>query len=154
MWPKAGPSKKPHSEKRTSRDLAPTVRRNKLFLMNSIITAVLIILVIANPALLLWIWVRRFKRGKSSATKWRIAMLWISMVFASAAVLTFWITSFIPLSSYPQRELVLKTGTRISLLVASGAILTTIFGEGPERKWVALSSLIVPLHWIMASIWE
>jgi hypothetical protein len=134
--------------------LAPTIGRNKLFHVNTFIIAVLVAFVFGNPALLLWTWVRRLMRGKSSAPKWRIAMLWISMVLATAAVLAFWITAFIPLSSYPQRELVLKIGARISLLAASGAILTAIFGEGPERKWVAFSSLIVPVHWIMASVWQ
>jgi peptidoglycan biosynthesis protein MviN/MurJ (putative lipid II flippase) len=134
--------------------LAPTIGRNKLFLVNAIIIAVLIILVYGNPALLLWTWVRRFKRGESSAPKWRITMLWMAMVLATAAVLAFWITVLIVLSSYPQREIVLRIGRRLSILVASAALLTTILGEGPERKWVALSSLIVPSHWIMASVWE
>jgi peptidoglycan biosynthesis protein MviN/MurJ (putative lipid II flippase) len=134
--------------------LAPTFERNKLSLVNAIIIAVLIVLVYGNPALLLWTWVRRFKRRESSAPKWRIAMLWISMVLATAAVLAFWITVFVAPSSYPQREIVMRLGMRLSVLVASVALLTAILGEGPERKWVAFSSLAVPCHWIMASVWE
>jgi ABC-type amino acid transport system permease subunit len=116
--------------------------------------AVLIVLVYGNPALLLWTSVRRFKLGGSSAPKWRIAMLWISMVLATAAVLAFWITAFVAPSSYPQREIAMSIGMRLSVLVASVAVLTAIFGEGPERRWVAFSSLAVPCHWIMASVWE
>ena len=61
-------------------------------------------------------------------------MLWMSMVLATTAILAFWVTLFIAPSSYPQRELVTKIGTSLSLPVA---ILTTILGEGPERKWIA-----------------
>jgi hypothetical protein len=134
--------------------LAPTIRLYKLFLVNAIIIAVLIVLVYGNPALLLWTWVRRFKRGESSAPKWRVAMLWMSMVLATAAVLAFWITVFVAPSFYPQREVVMRIGTRLSVLAASIALLTAILGEGPERKWVVFSSLVVPSHWIMASVWE
>jgi peptidoglycan biosynthesis protein MviN/MurJ (putative lipid II flippase) len=140
--------------RRTSQDLAPTIGRNKLFLVNAIRIAVLITLVYGNPVLLLWTWVRRFKRGKSSAPKWRITMLWVSMVLATAAVLAFWVTLFVASSSEPQRELVMKIGTRLSLLVGFAAILTAVFGEGPERKRVAFSSLVIPFHWIMASVWQ
>jgi peptidoglycan biosynthesis protein MviN/MurJ (putative lipid II flippase) len=122
--------------------------------MNSIIIGVLIALLYGNPALLLWTWVRRFKRGKSSAPKWRIAMLWTSMVLATAAVLAFWVTIFFAPSTYPEREIAMKLGTRLTLVVASIAILTAILGEGPERKWVAPSSLVIPSHWIMAFFLE
>ena len=81
-------------------------------------------------------------------------MLWMSMVLATAAVLAFWVTLFIAPSTYPQREIAMKLGTRLTLVVASIAILTAILGEGPERKWVAFSSLVVPFHWIIASVWQ
>jgi peptidoglycan biosynthesis protein MviN/MurJ (putative lipid II flippase) len=122
--------------------------------MNAMIIAVLIVLVYGNPALLLWTWVRRFKRAESSAPKWRIAMLWVSMVLATAAVLAFWITVFVAPSFHPQREIIMRIGLRLSVLLASVALLSTVFGEGPERKWVAFSSLVVPCNWIMASVWE
>jgi len=122
--------------------------------MNAMIIAALIVLVYGNPALLLWTWVRRFKRGESAAPKWRIAMLWVSMVLATAAVLAFWITVFVAPSFHPQREIIMKIGLRLSVLLASFALLSAVFGEGPERKWIAFSSLVVPCNWIMASVWE
>ena len=112
------------------------------------------ILVYANPVLLLWIWLKRFKRGRSYAPKWKAVMLWVSMILASAAVLAFWSSIFsAPLFS-PQWDLAMKVGTRLSLLAASGAIIAAILGEGPERKWVILSSIAIPTHWIMASVWQ
>jgi len=81
-------------------------------------------------------------------------MHWMSMVLATAAVLAFWITVFVATTSFPQREVIITRGMRLSVLAAFIALLTTILGEGPERKWVAFSSLVVPSHWIMASVWE
>jgi hypothetical protein len=127
---------------------------NKLNHMNALAIAVLVALVLGNPVLLLWTWVRRFMRGKSSAPKWRIAMLWASMVLATAAVLTFWITSFFAPPPDPKNEFAMKIGMRLSLLLASAAFVAAISSEGPERKWVAFSSLAVPLNWIMVSIWQ
>jgi len=81
-------------------------------------------------------------------------MLWMSMALATAAVLAFWVTIFFAPSTYPQREFAMKLGTRLTLGLASIAIFTAILGEGPERKWVAFSSLVVPFHWVMAFFWQ
>jgi hypothetical protein len=126
----------------------------KLNHMNALAIAVLIALVLGNPVLLLWTWVRRFMRGKSSALRWRIPMLWASMVLATAAVLTFWITSFVAPPPDPKNEFTMKIGMRLSLPLASAAFVAAMSGEGPERKWVAFSSLAVPFNWIMVSIWQ
>lgn len=122
--------------------------------METALFGLLIILLYGNPVLLLCAWILRLKRGKSTAEKWRTAMLWLSLTFATVAVLVFWGTYMIAPSFYPQRDNVISMGRLVSRLVAAAALVSAILGEGRERKWVAASALIVPLNWAVASAFE
>jgi hypothetical protein len=120
-----------------------------LKLMPQLIILVFLLLTLADPVLLAWLWVRRFAKRNSTVARWRSASLWAALITSTLAIGAFWISlATAPRINDPQRNAYFSHFARFSFAAAAVAVALGLVGKGRERWWIVVSTVVVPMGWV------
>jgi hypothetical protein len=119
-----------------------------------LVIAGLMILTLANPILLVWIWLTGVAKRRSEYPQWRTFLVWIGLVAVTLAELVFWVSNIYAPTVYSQREVYFYRFTCISIIAAAVAFALAVMGSGSRRGWIALSAVMVPLSWLASVMVE
>lgn len=122
-------------------------------IINSLLLAALWILLFVNPALVLYIWIKRGEsagvEGEGEKFRWRSAALWAAQVLVTAAVILFWYYSLRANAySYPEDDKFLMRWSRPSQSLALAGLICAAIGKGTAKKVTVACSAVVFLNWI------
>ena len=108
---------------------------------------------LANPALIFWVWVERLKQRP--ARNLRNALGWFSLILATIALLIFWIgVGTSPPVATPASDRWFALWFRICLVASAATLVLGLAGLG-KRQWIViLSAFITPLSCVLQKVLE
>jgi hypothetical protein len=116
----------------------------------TVLTLIAFLLSIASPFVLMWLWTERLSNSVSKHLRGKL--LWVALVFSTAAVCLLWISVFsAPRFPDPRRDSYLQRWAAISSSIAVVAFVIGLASEGRGRWWTVVTAASVPLSWILYS---
>lgn len=119
-----------------------------------LVIAGLMIVTLANPILLVWIWFTGVARQRGRYPRWRLILLWTGQLAVTLADLVFWASNICVPSINPQRDADFCRFSAISMILAAFAFVLATVGSVSRWKWIALSAVAVPLSWFTSLLVE
>jgi len=108
---------------------------------------------LANPALIFWVWVERLKQRPAMSP--RNVLGWLSLTLATVALLIFFIgVGTSPKAATPAFDRWFTLWFRICLVASAATLVLGLAGTG-KRQWiVVLSAFITPLSCVLQKVLE